>query len=238
MQSPLFKGLGVSSGLSVKPEGNDDPLPLYKPKDTTIINLEDKRKNNPVTGLPFKTGQNKSLKIDQGVVSDIIAHSKANGIDPYTALAVSYQESGLDKNRPFNLNPDFYGKAFGGPEEGVNSLVKQLQYAKSLQNKGTIPEGEEFYLQGNNGYGKIKKGHQDLEGSRSIYGMPIPDEGIDFAKKPLYGKTIMSLRDEILKNNPQIKSLIENTPAYKKANKAPLMNMAAPSLTNSNWIKL
>lgn len=226
MSKAIFNRLGVTSGMGGSGDGN-------KPIDPTLIKLEDKRKKNPISGQPFKTGQNKSLSVNPDVIKQIIAQAKAKGIDPYTALAISYQESGLDNKNPFNLNPDFFGKSFGNPEEGIKSIMKQMDYAKNLQKTGVIPQGEDFMLQGYNGYGKIKKGHQDLEGATSIYGVPIPAEGFDFRKNPLYGKTVMSLRDEILKQNPQISDLVNTTPAYKQPMAPPTFdNMQAPALSN------
>jgi hypothetical protein len=183
----------------------------------TMIDIQDTRKLNPVTGKALTDKQKKSVKVNQDYITDIIGQAKAAGIDPYTALAVSYQESGFGNgDKLFNLNPQVFGKPFGNAEEGMKSLQDMFKYAKNLQGRGVVPQGEEFLLQGNNGYGKIKKGHADLEGSNSIYGMPIPDEGIDFKKNPYYGRTVLSLRDEILKNNRSISDLIQNTPAMKK----------------------
>lgn len=198
--------------------GNADPKftggtgNLVLPPDTVKkIRLNDMRKINPSTGKPFLSTGNKTIDVDPDVVKNIIHEAKAKGIDPYTALAISYQENHLDKNAPFNLNPQVYGTPTGGPKKGVETIFSQLQYAKGLQDKGLISPGEDYLLQGYNGYGKIHKGHADLEGSNHIYGYPIPDEGIDFRHNPLYGKTIISLRDEILKKHPDIIKMVDES---------------------------
>lgn len=184
-------------------------ITLYKPKDTqTSIPIQDTRKTDVITGKKIVDKGNLSKKIDSQTAKEIISEARKAGIDPLTALAISYQESGIAKGKPFNLNPDVFGKPFGNAQEGIQSLKNMFAYAKSLQNKGKIPSSEEYFLQGNNGYGKIKKGHADLEGSTSIYGLPIPDEGINFMKNPLYGKRILDIRDNILKNNQNIQSLL------------------------------
>jgi hypothetical protein len=183
-----------------------------------MIDLQDTRKINPVTGKPFTDKQRKSVKVDQENVKSIISQAKAAGIDPYTALAISYQESGFQNgDKLFNLNPEVFGKPFGNAEEGMKGLQYNFNIGKSLAKRGVIPDSEEFLLQSNNGYGKIKRGHADLEGAGSIYGMPIPEEGIDFKKNPYYGQTVISLRDDILKKNQSINDLIQNTPAMKKS---------------------
>ncbi len=183
----------------------------------TMIDIQDQRKLNPVTKKPLTDKQKKSVKVNQEYITSIIGQAKAAGIDPYTALAVSYQESGFGNgDKLFNLNPKVFGKPFGNAEEGMKSLQDMFKYAKNLQTRGVVPQGEEYYLQGNNGYGKIKRGHADLEGSTSIYGVPIPNEGIDFKQNPYYGQTVMSLRDEVLKKNSTINNLIQNTPAVMR----------------------
>jgi hypothetical protein len=203
----------------------------------TMIDIQDTRKLNPVTGKALTDKQKKSVKVNQDYITDIIGQAKAAGIDPYTALAVSYQESGFGNgDKLFNLNPQVFGKPFGNAEEGMKSLQDMFKYAKNLQGRGVVPQGEEFLLQGNNGYGKIKKGHADLEGSNSIYGMPIPDEGIDFKKNPYYGRTVLSLRDEILKNNKSISDLIQNTPAMKKPIKKYALGGEVDSIDTANAV--
>lgn len=186
---------------------------LYKPKDTTIVSLSDKRKINPATGKLFSMPGSRSVNVDADGMKSIVSEARRQGVDPYDALAVSYQETNLDKNKPYNLNPDYFGTPTAGAKEGVKSIADQFRYATSMQKKGIVPSGEEYTLQGYNGYGKVKTGHADLEGANSIYGHPIPTEGIDLKKNPLYGKSVISLRDSILKTNPQVRDLVDSTKA-------------------------
>jgi hypothetical protein len=191
-------------------------MPLYIPKDTIKgIRIQDDRSVNPTTGLPLRDTERKSVDVDPELVKSIVAHAKAQGIDPLTALSISYQETGLNKNAPFNLNPDVYKTSTGDPKYGVKTIVDQFKYAKDLQKRGIVPNTEEYLLQGYNGYGKIAKGHADLEGASRIYGYPIPEGGIDLRHNPLYGKTVISLRN-ILSKHPQIQDIIKNTPAYQE----------------------
>jgi hypothetical protein len=188
-------------------------LPLYIPKDTDIgIKVNDTRKVSPTSGLPLRDTERKTLNADPRLIRDIVKHAKGAGIDPLTALAISYQETGFNQEGrgAFNLNPKIFGKPVGNAEEGMRSLQEQFRIAKDLQRRGVIPESEEHFLQGNNGYGIIKRGHADLEGSHKIYGLDIPQEGINFKHNPLYGKTIVSLR-ELLKTNPQIMGMISES---------------------------
>jgi len=90
-----------------------------------------------------------------------------------------------------------------------------MQYANDLIRKGKIPNTDEYRLQGYNGYGRIYDDHADLEGAKSIYGYPIPKEGISLLHNPLYGKSVKSLRDEVLKKHPEIVKMVDETPAYQ-----------------------
>jgi hypothetical protein len=171
-------------------------------------------------GDPIKIGD---YVVDSDIIKGIVREAKANGIDPYEALSIAYQESHIDKDNPYHLNPDYYPSNYAGPKLGVQSIVKQLTWGKALQKKGTIPDTDEFRLQGYNGYGKIKRGHADLNGSTSIYGQRIPVEGIDFKKNPLYGKRIIDIRDNIIKKNKDIQSFID-----QETNSPPLLNGTSP----------
>lgn len=212
-----FIDLGDNEDPKPQVANPGSPFPLYIPKDTVkYIRINDTRKVSPTTGLPLKDTEKKSLNADPDLIRDVVKNAVNNGIDPLTALAISYQETGLNKDAPFNLNPQVFGKPTGNAEEGMKSLQEQFRIAKNLQSRGVVPQGEEYYLQGNNGYGIIKRGHADLEGANRIYGVDIPQEGINFKHTPLYGKTVMSLR-ELLKSNPQIMDIIKSTtPVNKK----------------------
>ena len=202
------------SKVTDKNEGNGnekDPHILYLPPDTKKpLRIKDTRKIDSLTGHPIGSKNDFSKDIDSDTAANIIKQAKLQGVDPLTALAISYQETGINKEHPFDLNPDQYGTNYGDPAKGVKSIVDKMKYAKQIQEKGIVPKGEDYLIQGYNGYGKIKKGHADLEGSTSIYGMPIPDEGLDFKKSPLYGKRILDIRDNILKNNPDIIKMLQS----------------------------
>jgi hypothetical protein len=207
---------GLKSYMASKGVGGGwpDPAATQSQPAPVLLQIKDQRTKNPATLGPMSDNVRKSVNVDPAIVKGIIAHAKASGVDPYTALAISYQETGLNKDHPYDLNPDVYKTNYGDPAAGVKTIVSQMQYAKQMQQKGVVPQGEAYLLQGYNGYGKIKRGHADLEGATSIYGYPIPAGGLDLKANPLYGKTVISLRDEVLKNNADIKNLVDTTPAY------------------------
>ena len=195
-----------------KTQTGGKPVILNLPPDTVLpLKIKDTRKIDKVTGKKINSKNDFSKDIDYETTKKIITEAKKQGIDPYTALAISYQETGINKEHPFDLNPDQYKSNFGDPNLGVKSIVSQMQYAKQMQKKGVVPNTEDFLIQGYNGYGKIKRGHRDLEGSTSIYGYNIPSEGLDFKKNPLYGKRVLDIRDNILKTNPEIQKLVNDS---------------------------
>lgn len=207
---------------------NTPVLPIYRPNDVvTRLKINDTRTINPATGMPFKQPGGKTTEADPEKLKLIIAHAKAKGIDPYTALAIAYQEQ--------NFGDDDYD--FGtvnsySPDEDVSYKYADLQerkknenanlLAKAIKDKqdyarrlGVDKKGEAFVLQAYNGLGKLKP--QKGEGTRTFYGVPASESSpINLAENPLYGKTVMSLRDEILKKNPEIQKIIDATPAWTK----------------------
>ncbi len=122
------------------------------------IRIHDTRPVSPTSGLPLKDTERKTLNADPSLIRDIVLQAKRAGIDPLTALAISYQETGFNQEGrgAFNLNPKVFGKPVGNAEEGMRSLQEQFKFAKDLQRRGVIPQTEEHFLQGNNGYGVIK----------------------------------------------------------------------------------
>ncbi len=204
--------------------GDPEPLPLYKPKDTTLIQLDDKRKINPATGMPYKTMGSKGIKANEDDIKAIIAHAKAKGIDPKTALAIALQETNIGQADPN------YGSAWSTFEdEGLpddrnkyaNVLAKAIKekmaYANELRGKGILPKGEEYDLQTYNGLGMLKPTASvgGVAQDTSYYGIPVTAQRpLDLKKNPAYGKIVRQLRDEVIGTNPRINELIESIPAY------------------------
>lgn len=160
---------------------------------------------------------NDTRRVPRSTLQSIIDASR-NKVDPYNSLAIAYQESGIDSTNPYHLNPDYYSSNMGGPEAGVQSIQQQMKYAQKLVNRGVIPQGEDYMLQGYNGYGKIWPDHADLEGAKKIYGQFIPETDLDLRKNPLYGKRIMAIKQALMKN-PEITNMVNDPtqlfPKYK-----------------------
>lgn len=192
------------------PEGLFEQVKANPPaRQPEIINIVDKRKWNPVTNKPINP--NRDLvggKFEDTVINDIINSANNNGVDPYIALAIGLQESGLGKTDP-NIGHLLYSNEdyIPGVDEMVSFIKEKENYAKKLGYKD-----KEHFIQAYNGLGKVfPETEQDYHGfkMKSIYGVPVPKEGIDLAKNPLYGKRIINIADSVLKQNPQIVRRVE-----------------------------
>lgn len=240
MNSALLKNLGLASGLDglnaedpVPRPGSKavipgfENMPLYVPKSKVRpITLSDTRTINPATGTPFNQKGMKTVNANPDKLKLIIAHAKAKGIDPYTALAIAYQEQNLgSEDNDFGTVKDYFpdedvSNSFNEIDEryaneGANVMAKaikdKLEYGRRL---GMDKKGEAFMLQAYNGLGMLKP--QPGEKTRSFYGIPVgPGHPLNLRENPAYGKTVMSLRDEILKKNQELKQLIDKTPAFR-----------------------
>jgi hypothetical protein len=241
MNSALFKSLGMASGLDglntedpVKPRPGSsavipgfEGMPLYVPKDKIRpITFNDTRTINPATGMPFKEKGMKTVNVNPEKLKLIISHAKAKGIDPYNALAIAYQEQNLGSDDyDFGTVKDYFpdedvSNSFNEIDEryaneGANVMAKaikdKLEYAKRL---GLDKKGEAFMLQAYNGLGMLKP--QAGEKTKAFYGIPVgPGHPLNLRENPAYGKTVLSLRDEILKKNLELKQLIDKTPAFR-----------------------
>lgn len=206
------------------------PVVPVKPA-PVLMKINDTRRINPGTGQPFSqnTIGAKSTNADVAVLKAIIAHAKAHGQDPYTNLAIGMQESDFGRK-----NPDFGMATAYDPDKripltdrvniGASKLAmamkEKLAYAAQLQKSGKIKPGEDYALQAYNGYGDLrsrlmKEGNDNKYVPQRWYGNMITgDTPFLMSEHPLYGRTIISLRDEILKKHPDVKKLVDTTPAW------------------------
>lgn len=226
------KGVAQMTDAEVHNELN---RPVRMPGD--LIKVIDNRRVHPVSGKPMQAG-NKSTYVNSDILKSITAQAKAKGVDPNNALAISLQESefgnsfrtdtrGLDpelQKSVYDESMKSLGQAHAYlPDEGItnatdqgaNSLAKALKekmaYAKQL---GIDKRGEAYSLQTYNGLGKL--GPKNFGGAKTIYGMAVSDQHpLDLRENPAYGKTVLSLRDQVIKTNPAIEDIVNKTPAYQ-----------------------
>lgn len=184
-----------------------------KPQDKTdysVIPVKDARITDSVTNKPVAESSRLHVNIDPAQAKHIVEKAKEYGIDPYTALAVAYQETGFKdeyKDNPFNLlsggryNPDTAGSDL--VDLSMQTMLDKKKIADSLGKKT-----DEEVIQAWNGYGKIS--NTSFGGTvKKVYGIDVTENTIDMGKDPIYGKRVVDIRDNILKQNPDIIKLVD-----------------------------
>jgi LysM repeat protein len=188
------------------------PVVLQMPQK---IKINDQRKKSLTTGQALNpntellTGEYPSNRI-----YGIVKAAKRYGIDPYTALAIDLQETGLGSRSPGSIGHtlmdfrEMIPTKMASEEESdeydmyARAIATKMQYADKLGIKDPT-----MRLQVYNGLGKIYPDtEQDYHGfkMKKIYGVPVPKGGIDMRKNPLYGKRILDIRDNILRQNKEL----------------------------------
>lgn len=188
-----------------------------QPQPRERIKIEDTRKVDRVTGEPLPDTKKLHVEADTELVKTIVQKAKQHNIDPYTALAIAHQETGLDDRyytNPFNLlsggrlNPDT-------ANQNILDLTMLEMQDKNKLAKRLGKKTEEEIIQAWNGYGKIDSG--SFGGKvKKAYGIDISKEPIDMAKNPVYGKRVLDIRENVIKKNPAIvdivNSVLQNRP--------------------------
>ena len=193
-------------------DGGGDPVK------SNLVKVVDGRKVDYASGKKILDTNKLSYDVDPTMLREIISKAHKYGVDPYTALAMAHQETGYAMPKPNKYFPDPIKAANpfmvgakdefpGGQRIGewmqsnpqANSIdafmtlyKNKMDYAKKLGKKD-----EASQIQAWNGYGKIPAGS---------YGM---DSEIDMGSNPVYGKRIIDLRDNVIKQNPEIVKMVQ-----------------------------
>jgi hypothetical protein len=89
------------------------------------------------------------------------------------------------------------------------ALAYKNKKAQAIKNNVTDPAMQIQYY---NGLGVVKPETEQSYHKfkmQSIYGVPLPPEGISMKANPLYGKQILDIRDNILKADPNLQNYIQ-----------------------------
>lgn len=135
----------------------------------------------------------------------------------------------LDSGRGFSIPSKISSKflykdaldiGYTTPE--INKIVSSDDFTRAYITKinnakrqGLTDEADQ--IQNYNGRGKVfpstEAGYHGFN-MKNIYGVPVPQEGINMKQNPLYGKRILDLRDNVIKGNPQIADLVNEIQPY------------------------
>lgn len=181
---------------------------VSKKKTPLSIKIEDERYLDPITNKPLKQENRKGYTVDSELVDDLVQRSYHAGVNPSTVLAMALQETGLgnaiedgwsSKDNPLHLNES--------SGNYIENSFKLMQEKNRLANKlGKTDDASK--IQAWNGYGKLSN-PEGQDGS--IYGInlnTLPNRTLDMNKNPVYGKTVVNLRDSIIAQNPKIQEII------------------------------
>lgn len=196
------------------------PVDAFLPYPTVInnfepfIRIEDKRKVRATTGKPVDP--NKDLMggdYPTGMIDAIIQTGKQRGYSQdkiHELIAIGLQETNLGRHGDVGHVLDYDGA--NAIESMMNAYDDKMKKADALK----ITD-EAHRIQLYNGTGIVtpqtEKGYHGFE-MQKIYGVPIPKGGIDMSKTPLYGKQIIDLRDNVIRQNPELLKYIND--AYNK----------------------
>lgn len=170
------------------------------------IQLRDRRTTDAATGKAV-TDQNRfGYQIDRQTARDLIQSAKERGLDPYTVLSMSLQETGVARLNPLHDNAQSldnfetmkgYAEKFpkgitakNVNDSSIDNLAEKVKYAQSL---GKTSEADK--IQAWNGYGSVE----------NMYGIPGKT---NMSKNPVYGKRVIDLKNNVIKTNPEIAKLM------------------------------
>lgn len=218
-QRPKYKDGGIvdENGILniIKPKGNDYTenvaTTIYKDYDETSIG---RKKYNKIPARARKEN-----------IDEIVTESLRQNVNPYLALAISDDETtigsygneiyGMDGNNTalYHTNPEkpkipeLAGRSEARGKLGVKAVKASVDYGKTMQRQGVVPQGEDFTLQAFQGYGHMSKANAELQGV--MRGKPIPAEGINFKKTPYTGQRLVDKRNAF-RNNPEYKNSVDS----------------------------
>ena len=179
-------------------------LKMLKVKDPRTIRETTGEKINP--NIDLVTGE-----YPINYVADALTVAKQHGLskdDLWNLATIALQESKWGKT-DLNLGHILGDVGRGDTNnEFVNAYINKMKEADRLGI--TNPT---LRLQVYNGLGTVKPETEEKYHGfkmKKIYGVPVPAEGINMRKNPLYGKQITDIRENVLKKNPEVVNLIES----------------------------
>ena len=192
---------------------------------TNTIDIVDPRKINAVTGKPLNP--NIDLvggKYPKDRVVNIVKAAKRYGINPYDLLAVDLQESRLGIGQGEGGSNVFGNIGLVGHN---NMPMSALKVPSKLSEQGSKDDQFDQFarayatkmkdadrlnitdpatrLQVYNGLGVLKNTY-----GKKMYGIDVPNEGINMKENPLYGKRVLDFRDNVLAKNPELALYVQH----------------------------
>jgi hypothetical protein len=191
------KAIKLIKQLVVKKPGNKD--------NTRTLNISDPRKILATTNQPLRPNSDLvSGKYSSKHLDRLLQEAKRQGLSKKDMLdlsAMGFQETkwGKSDDNIGHVKGDWEG------DDSYQQFISAYKEKMKLSDKLGIKDPA-LRLQVYNGLGTITpKTEKDYHGfeMKKIYGVPVPKEGINMKKNPLYGKQVMDIRDNVLAKNPE-----------------------------------
>jgi len=225
---------GISKTIQQELEWREEELNA-PPARRKVHSLKDTRKTRATTNKPI----NPNVDLVSGEFSlqplnDLMHYAKKQGLskeDMYNLAAIDLQETrwGETDNQTGHVRGDY------GRENLSENFVEAYKYKMKEADRLGISDPAER-LQVYNGRGKIfPNTEEDYHGfkMKKIYGVPVPKEGLDLKKNPLYGKQIIDIRDNVLKKNAWLAEYVDSVDASRTAPYKKLQ----PYSVEKNWVR-
>ena len=169
-----------------------------------VLKIKDNRKILATSQQPIRpNSDNVSGDYNSYHLDELMNKAKKSNLseeDRWNLAAMAFQET------KWGRSDDNIGHV-KGDWKGNDPYTQFINAYKTKQNEATRLgyNDPQMRLQVYNGMGTVKgTTEQDYHGfkMKKIYGVDIPPEGISMKQNPLYGKQILDIRDNVLKNNP------------------------------------
>ena len=195
-----------------KPVTKDEPVKPVKPVKKPVtkveprtLNISDPRKVLATTNKPLRPNSDLvSGKYSSNHLDKLMQEAKRQELskqDMMDLSAMGFQET------KWGRSDDNIGHVMGDWEgdDNYQRFISAYKEKMKLSDKLGIKDPA-LRFQVYNGLGtitpKTEKNYHGFE-MQKIYGVPIPKEGINMKKNPLYGKQVMDIRDNVLAKNPE-----------------------------------
>ena len=176
--------------------------------------IKDSRIWNPVTNSRIvPTRDLKGGDYSNNVIRRIVEAAYRNNMEPdtYVGLSMALQETNLGETDP-ELGHVLHVKPYANPtpeDDLFRALKEKYEVADKLGYRNNPLQRLQTYNGNYLNKDTERKYHKGQ--SQAFYGVPVPEEGINLRKNPLYAKKIFNLRDSVLLQNPQLVDFVNKT---------------------------
>jgi hypothetical protein len=189
--------------------GFNEPKIVRTPSSSpSRLSIRDPRKVMKTTGQPLRPNSDLLTgEYNIGNLEALIYEAKRQNMsydDLMNLSAMGFQETKWGREDGNNIGHVINKGDIPNDADNYTSFIHAYNTKMKEADRLKIKD-EATRLQVYNGLGKIfpstEAGYHGFK-MKKIYGVPVPKGGIDLKKNPLYGKQIIDIRDNVLKQNP------------------------------------